>query len=134
MSGICLRLAYEYEYCRMLGICAAYVLLTTTWFVCQTYAMFNLYGSVWHLSRTWIDIAYVRLIPDLYLIPDVLSGLIFLCIYLPNAAQRNVLVEAACLVFCPLVKVFLLHQVLIILDNIIINIELFDINKLTRMI
>ena len=62
MSGKCLE--HEYEYCRMLGICTAYVWLTTTWLICQTYAMFNLYGFVRYQSRTWMDIAYGRHIPD----------------------------------------------------------------------
>jgi hypothetical protein len=51
-------------------------------------------------------------------------GLNLFCIYLPDAAQGNVLFDAACFVFCSLVNVFLLHQVL----------DLFDFNKLTSMI
>jgi hypothetical protein len=49
--------------------------------------------------------------------------------YLQGAVLRTVPFDAACFIFCILMNIFLLHQVMIVWDKI----ELFDIDKLTAL-
>jgi hypothetical protein len=91
---------------------------------CNSNAMLACHRSS-NSRRAHPDSWHLHQIPDVHFFH---SGIF--CIYLPDAAQGNVLLIQHGLSSAHWLKSFFLHQVLIVMDNI----GLFDINKLTSMI